>query len=176
MGSVLRHGTQRSWGRRGWLGPGVRGHPDLRGRHRDTSLALSRLHPVTAARRAQRLPSSPCPWPGLGHRPRSGSVKPPGRHRVSTEAGRRGHERQQHRHLPAAKVELVTAMARERRRDTGRRPDVPERQECPDPTYRRAPGASGVGRAPLGRVVSCLRSSYLGILTAARRPLSLILK
>lgn len=119
MGSVLRHGTQRSWGRRGWLGPGVRGHPDLRGRHRDTSLALSRLHPVTAARRAQRLPSSPCPWPGLGHRPRSGSGKPPGRHRVSTEAGRRGHERQQHRHLPAAKAELVTAMARERRREQG---------------------------------------------------------
>lgn len=45
------------------------------------------------------------------------SGKPPGRHRVSTEAGRRGHERQQHRHLPAAKAELVTAMARERRRE-----------------------------------------------------------
>lgn len=52
---------------------------------------LGKGRPLAAARCTQRPPSSLCLWPGLGHRPRSGSGGPPGRHRVSTAAGRGGH-------------------------------------------------------------------------------------
>lgn len=65
--------------------------------------------------------------------------------------GGAGMGRPQHRHLPAAKFEPVTATAQGSRRDTGQCPDVPERQEHPDPEHGRVPGVSVVGRSPPGK-------------------------
>lgn len=52
----------------------------------------------------------------------------------------------------------------------------PRGRSIPTPSTGRRLAFLGWAGAPLGSAVSCLKSSYLGILTAASWPLSLILK